>query len=369
MLSQHKNVSESPCIDPLTEEFLESGSFRIGLLCGQTIAITFSIVGNFFLVVYIWKTARFSQSTSSILILNLSICDLIRSTVLSPLKTVEYLSSIDNGYVSEDFCQTMTFFVLLLAFVGFHTVVAISQEHLLLICFPFKARSWLNYKTIGWVLVFIWLSAIAISLAFTLELSQSLNVTLSSGLTFNLCSVNFFYGESTSKSRGFTTFIFLFYYAIPVVVISGSYVKISWFLVKKNLLSKTIRDTKRSRQIIHLSNNIPLSEDRLRFESKNTTFKHTDCRKNAPMFRVMRARQCLAKMMLFIAVCFTIFNGPVFLAYLYYGWGYKLQRNSVFYIILFKCLPIVSSVLSPVVYCSHRRILRRNFQKAPSSIS
>ena len=342
------------------EDFLELPAVKFAMMASYCVTISLSIIGNTFLIVYILKKARFSQYTSSILILNLTICDLIRSTVLSPIKTIELWNSRDGRNVSEDFCRTMTFFVLLLAFVGFHTVVAISQEHLLLICFPFKARSWLNYKTIGWVLVFIWLSAIAISLAFTLKLSQSLKITLTSGLTFSLCTATFVENRPTSLGKGLCTFVFLYYYVVPVVIVTVSYIKIFNTLLKNEALSVVMEDSIAA----HAPDNLSVAGSSAKVKDRTSQRADIDALSKDQnlknVSKLLESRRSLAKMMMVIAICFVIFNGPIFFVVLYMSWGYMVARNAALILFVIRFLPIISSLVNPVVYLARYKTLRRN---------
>ena len=347
-LSRHGDRSST---ERFTEDFLESGSVRLTLILIYLITIILSVLGNFSLIVYIGRSTKLSHGNrvSLALILNLAVCDFVRSAALSPIKFYELLTSA-FGHDSRNFCEGMNFIYLLLTFVGFHTVVAISQERLLIICYPFKAKQWLTAKTVCLVLISIWLCAFMNSLAFALELSLSIKVTLKSKLTYSVCSLGGL--EPSTKTRAFSLLSSLLYYILPVVIVVISYVKIFQLLVKKNFLSESLRMQSIRQATLETDNSIEIS----------SPIKHTsnqDCSRKA-LQKLLEARKCLAKMMLVIAVCFAIFNGPAFFLYSFLGWGYRIQRNKIFCLLLVKILPIMSSVINPLVYSSKSKILKRN---------
>lgn len=347
--SRHGDRSST---EKFTEDFLESGSVRLTLIFIYLVTIILSVIGNFSLIVYIGRSTKFSHGNrfSLALIVNLAVCDLVRSVALSPIRFIELLTSAIGHNNSRNFCEVMNFFYLLLTFVGFHTVAAISQERLLIICYPFKAKQWLTARTVCLVLIAIWLCAFMIALTFALELSLSIKVILKSKLTYSICSLG---GHETSiKIKAFSIFSSLLYYIMPVVIVVISYAKIFHFLMKKNFLSESLR----MRIIKHATLEADNSAE------TNSPARHTSNRdfSRKAVQNLLESRKCLAKMMLVIAVCFAIFNGPTFFLYSFLGWGYRIQRNQIFCILIVKILPIMSSVINPLVYSSRSKILRRN---------
>ena len=359
--AHRKSGSSSPGSGHLyEEEYLELPSVQICFLLCYVILITVGGIGNLFLIIYIWRSANFSStnSASPMLILSLAVCDFFRSAVLTPLKFLEFLNPKEGNVMSDSYCRIAMFSVVLLGFAEFHSVVAVSQERLLLICFPFKAREWLSPRNVRLVMALIWLVSGFFALAFVMLLSKTIDVTLTSGLTYKLCTVYFFEEEPSEISRVYSTLMFIFYYSLPVLVVSVNYLLIFKVLVKKSFLN--VRPMNKEGLFNKVAANESSEADV--FSTGKQQRRGEYIIKRDAMIKVINERKYLAKMMMAITLCFAIFNSPVFLSYLYMGWGFKPDKNAIFWLLIVKFMPTVSSMFNPFVYCTRKRTLRRNFR-------
>lgn len=342
------------------EEYLELLPVQICFVLCYITLIVVAGIGNLFLIIYVWRSANFSStnSASPMLILSLAVCDFFRSAILTPLKFLEFLNPKEGIVMNDSYCRGAMFFVVLLGFAEFHSVMAISQERLLLICYPFKAREWLSPRNVRIVMALIWLVSSFFAVAFVMLLSKTIDATLTSGLTYKLCTVHFFDEEPTKISRGYSTFMFTFYYSLPVLVVSVNYLLIFKVLVKKSFL---IEPPKNKEELFNKVEADDLSEAEIFSTGKRQKRGEYIIKRDA-MIKVINERKYLAKMMMAITFCFAIFNSPVFLSYLYMGWGFKPHKNAIFWLLVVKFMPTVSSMFNPFVYCTRKRTLRRNLQ-------
>ncbi|ESO11087.1 hypothetical protein HELRODRAFT_167618 [Helobdella robusta] len=334
---------------------------RYGLPVIYILSILLSMSGNLFWIIFMWKSARCGRSSNVILILNLAVCDLIKATVVAPLRVIELYLSRYQYHSSDgmDCCRSMNFFTLFLALVGFHSVVAISQERLVLISFPFYARKWFSRNVALVTISVVWASSFLVSLPFSLLYSRTITISLPYGAVFRMCSISFFHSEAGTGIKVYTLVITIFYYFIPVLVVSVSYIKIFITLHKaiNNLTCTTIDTperitTKYSDMKIENESNSnkqlvsPISKE----NSCVRVDQHPWKTSSVSTLKIIQRRKTLAQMMLVVAVCFIFFQGPIFFLYLYLSFGYKIERNAVFTLILFKWFPMVSSMINPFVY-------------------
>ncbi|ELT89968.1 hypothetical protein CAPTEDRAFT_211428, partial [Capitella teleta] len=209
------------------QDWFEMAAVRYAFVAMYTVGIVLAVSGNGYLIYYIIHHGRRTRkNVTAMLILNLAFCDFIIS-LLTPLRVADILMPrvSENG---ETYCRIGSFFSLFLACNTYTSIVAISYERLLLIHFPFLAKSWLTVtnttRTIiaSWTLAFITSLPLPIRYAFVVSLRMP-----GSNQTFQFCLMNVF-PQSCDNPGGTAYFMFLFlmYYLIPMIVISICYSKI-----------------------------------------------------------------------------------------------------------------------------------------------
>ncbi|ESO11084.1 hypothetical protein HELRODRAFT_167615 [Helobdella robusta] len=360
-----------------SEDILSIYIVRKGLPILLVLSIILSIGGNLFWIIFMCRSSRASKSSNVILILNLAVCDFIKSTVVAPVRVTEfYLSKYQyNQCSSTDCCRFLNFFTLYLALVGFHSVVAISLERLVLICFPLYARIWLRRKVVLTAIIFIWLSSLVVSLPFTLLYSNTVKITFSYGTVVHVCSLNFFYSNEGTGAQFYVIIVTLLYYVLPVLIVSIAYVKVVACLNKtiNNFKSNTMRGPDISLKFHELKitgetssiNLSPLSESP-KYKEKNiqkvkncNVQRHSSKLSTGSTLKTVDRRRTLARMMIAVTFCFIIFHGPLFFMHLYFSLGYKIERNMMFTLVLLKLLPNISSMINPLVYSTGWKVFKK----------
>lgn len=210
-----------------------------------------------------------------------------------------------------EFCQVSGFVALFLACVAFHTIVAISQERLLLICYPLMARTYLTSNATWKILVSIWIVAFFSALPFPILFSYRIDIRLPNN-TYRFCTIDIF-RSNFNLGRYYYFFIFFVYYALPVVVVVISYARVFHALSSTSAYGRSTV-------------------------------------KEEVIARTLRHRRSLAWMMVAVAVSFAAFEGPFFVTFLYFSLGFRFSRNHVFIKMVIDFLPILSSVVNPSVY-------------------
>lgn len=304
-------------------DLIEYSAIRRLLATLHIAAIVTSAVGNGLLLVYILHHRRRTRSTASAtattLILNLASVDFVSSAVSQPMRLFDMLTPNLPGFddSAAAFCRTSGFVALFLACVGFHTIVAIGQERLLLICYPLTAKAWLTRRTTVRILLSIWIVAFCSALPFPVLFSCRVNIPLPT-YTYNFCTI----GLQHNNGRYYYIFIFTVYYALPVVVVIASYARV--------------------------------------FASLTETAAYGGCLKDEAVTKLIRHRRSLAWMMAAVAASFAAFEGPFFCTFLYLSLGFKFRRNRVFVKMLIDFLPILSHAVNPAVYLMRAKTFRRS---------
>ncbi len=303
-------------------DIIENAGVRYSLVTIHVVAILLAALGNGSVLYFIIKYRRLRSNVTAFLVLNLALCDLIGATVHQPMRLVDILVPFteSNGTtpLTDTYCQVSGFFSKFFSGVGIHTVLIISLERLLLICYPLKAKGIITVrrtmKTITgvWILSFFTLLPLPIAYTYKAHVPlQHANVTV--------CMSDIFSKDSQS-AKSYYFFLFCLYFTIPVLVISITYLKIF------HTLHKTLQGTDNRDEVVE---------------------------------KLMKSRKNLAVMMLLIAAVFIVLHAPFFITFLLLGLGFQIPTNPIFTLIIIEFLPLLNAVFNPFIYCAHSRTFFR----------
>ena len=225
----------------------------------------------------------------------------------------------DAGHsMPQAYCQITGFFSTYVSCVASHTIMAISWERFLLICYPFKSRQILTVSYTKHLLFAIWSLAFLVVLPLPLLFTYVAQVQLENSFV-SFCLIDVFH---TSEHNGDIYFLFLFliYFAVPALLTAVAY-----GFVFKALNRQASCMTQRDEQTL----------------------------------KVMQSRKDVAKLMVFLAVLFTALHGPFFFLFLLISFGLKTPSNPIFTLLIIEFLPLLNGALDPIVYSSKSRSLFR----------
>ena len=216
----------------------------------------------------------------------------------------------------HSYCQVTGFFSTYVSCVASHTIMAISWERFLLICYPFKSRQILTVSYTKHLLFAIWSIAFLVVLPLPLLYTYVAQVQLETAFV-SFCLIDVFH---TKESNGDVYFLFLFiiYFAIPAILTAVAY-----GFVFRTLNRQASCMTQRDEQTL----------------------------------KVMQSRKDVAKLMVFLAVLFTALHGPFFFLFLLISFGLKTPSNPIFTLLIIEFLPLLNGALDPIVYSSKSRSL------------
>lgn len=308
------------------QDIFEIPAVRYVFVAFYAVGIILATLGNGYLIFYIiHHRRRTRKNVTAWLILNLAFCDFI-ITILTPLRVADILMprNSDDG---EIYCKVGSFFSLFLACIAYMSIVAISCERLLLICYPFQSKSWLTVSNTAKVILASWTLSFFTALPLPILYTFIVTIPLSNKI-FQFCLMNVF-PQSCQNPGGTAYFMFLFitYYLTPMITITICYSKIFHTLYCGSALLKNTADHRQQRMI--------------------------------------QTRKSLAKMMLFIAVSFTLLQGPYFFTFLFLSIGFRIGDNAVFLLMIIEFLPMISAIINPFVYS----VRTKTFKKSVSIVS
>ena len=292
-------------------DLIELPTVRNCLIFLHVLGIILGAIGNGLLIYSMLRhRKRMRSNVTAYLVLNLVVCQMVCITVYQPMRLADIL--LPSTSVSESgqnlYCQISGFFATFFGCVAFHTIVAISQERLVLICWPLWAKRVLTVRNTRLLLASIWLVALAATFPLPFFFTFQMNLGLQhTDVTF--CIVDVF--TRKNGGRAYFSSLFCLYYAMPVLILTVTYCKIFTTLY---------------------------SAPRTAAEEGTT--------------RVLRSRRSLAKRMLLIAVIFTLCQGPYYVTFLLICTGIHVRSNPVFVLVIVEFLPVVGYVLNPLVYYS-----------------
>ncbi|XP_029030187.1 olfactory receptor 51F2-like [Betta splendens] len=182
-----------------------------------------TVVGNGFLmsVIYLVKTLH---SAKYMIVFSLALTDLCGSTALIPKVLDTFL--FDRRYIVYEACLSYMFFVWFFAFVQSWTLVTMSFDRFVAICFPLRYHSIVTKSVVALILFFVWFCsscflASLVGLITRLSFCRSLVVQsffCDHGPVYKLAC------NDTSVNNIIANFLITVIICIPVVLIALTYI-------------------------------------------------------------------------------------------------------------------------------------------------
>ena len=298
------------------------------LLAVYVVVALLGIVGNgivmHHLIEFRRRTKYRRRSTAThMLVFNLTLCDLFNSLVCQPLRMADILQ-LEGGYIhiSATYCRCTVFLGALFTITGFHILTAISLERYFLVCWPMKVKSIMTTRRMICVTAFIWILSLVCGALWSFPFVDRQHVFVN-GHHMAFC----FWRMQTTKPLSWVTYyhvIVVLYFFLPVSMMIFCYTRVFRTLYKNPIVSP------------------------------NEDYKNSIARNNDN--RQAKSRRALAKVMLLIAIVFTVLHTPFFMILLLFTNGIRPSSHYVFMIIIAKFLFLVNSTLNPFLYCVYSRV-------------
>ncbi|XP_055004911.1 olfactory receptor 52K2-like, partial [Boleophthalmus pectinirostris] len=118
-----------------------------------------TVIGNVVLLLII-LLVRTLHTPKHMIVFNLAVTDLCGSTALIPKLLDTFL--FENRYISYEACLSYMFFVLFFGSVQSWTLVTMSFDRFMAICFPLHYYSVVTKSTVALMLLFVWLLPLSV---------------------------------------------------------------------------------------------------------------------------------------------------------------------------------------------------------------
>lgn len=200
-------------------------------------------------------------------------------------------------------------------------MVLISQERLLLIVFPLRAKVICTYKRTLKLLALIWITSSLLHLPVPLKFEEVITVNVD-GTILSFCG----HFSGSTGAKVYFSIMFVFYFALPLATLTVSYAKIF-------------------QTLFHSSCELDTSNQGQGGE------------------KAMHTRRKLAKMMLSVSVVFAVCWGPNFLFFLWVYCGGRVRQNGFFTATIVQFLPIISSAINPFIYTINSQTFQSGFKR------
>ena len=296
-------------------------SIRLAFLISYVVLAAIGGLGNG-AVIYLLLPVRGARiARSNLLIISLGVCDFITCAFTIPFLGTDVVIGFsgEKGILTPAYCDTGIFIALFITTVKFHIVTLISLERYILICHPFKSRKWLSVNNIIKALCVIVPLAFCLALPFPAAFAITGVVNLE-GTELVFCAWMVALGGKYKHWHVYYLFLFLFYYLIPVCVMVYAYCSILKQLYRSNGV---------------LSAHVAVS-------------------------KIITTRRTVAKLMLSVAIIFTVLHSPYTLLLLAFSFGAALpQKNGIFLLMCMSYLTGLNSAINPFIYCSYAKIFFR----------
>ncbi|XP_017540603.1 olfactory receptor 1571-like [Pygocentrus nattereri] len=190
-----------------------------------------TVLGNSFIMGTIYLT-RTLHTAKYIAVFNLALSDLFGSSALIPKYADMFLR--ENQYIPYEDCLTSLFFVFLFMIMQSFTLLALSFDRVIAICFPLRYHAIVNKTTMTLIIGVMWLisaTIMSVSVALVTRLSFCRSTTVGSyfcdhGPIFRLAC-----NDNTPSYIMVYVFIAVVL-CIPLTLIAFSYVCIGFALLK-----------------------------------------------------------------------------------------------------------------------------------------
>ena len=230
--------------------------------------------------------------------MNLALCDFFKLTVYEPLRSVEMFLPFSTGepVTTQFYCQACSFLGYTNFTAGYHTMVAISVERYLVICYPLKSKSWVSVGSTLKIIAIIWIIAVSSMLPVPLKYSNISHIMLADGTRVDFCTSEVFGndGHVPLSWKVYLICMLIICYVIPVLSMTYCY-SVIFQTLNKNLHILRVNDP--------------------------------------GLCKVLESRKYFSKRLLMVAVILTLLHTPYFMIVSCISFGGPLPNNPVFSLI------------------------------------
>lgn len=208
----------------------------LGLIVSTVVPIIFTIIafvgfiGNLLVVLTVAFNVQM-RNTTNILIFNLSLADLLFVIFCIPFTAVDY--TLDRWPFGEIWCQCVQYLIFVTAYISIYTLVLMSFDRFLAVCFPVsRIRSERNTSI---AIILFWVGVLVYNYPAYLAHGTTVQTTVENGQNTTFAKCHFIKDNEFISWSTFHISMFICSYLVPLILISGLYLVMLVRLWKSNL--------------------------------------------------------------------------------------------------------------------------------------
>ncbi|XP_033233176.1 allatostatin-A receptor isoform X1 [Drosophila pseudoobscura] len=205
------------------------------------IAVT-GFFGNL-LVIMVVVVNKNMRSTTNLLILNLAVSDLLFVIICIPFTATDYITQ--RWPFGNFWCRTTQYLIVVTAFASIYTLVLMSIDRFLAVVHPIRSRM-LRTEHITMIAIFtLWTVVLTISMPVTFAHDVMVHYDNTSNITYALCR---FKDNDLLDASTFQLSFFISTYLLPLMIISGLYVRMITRLWRQGSGVRMSKESQRGRK-------------------------------------------------------------------------------------------------------------------------
>ncbi|XP_053635992.1 neuropeptide SIFamide receptor-like [Cherax quadricarinatus] len=209
------NDTSQPCYDYEVPTFRHSLSVTVLYCVSYVLVSVMGVVGNSFVVAVVMRAPRM-RTVTNVFIANLAVADLLVNIIVMPTTLIGHLL---NAWVLGLFiCKAMSYLQGVSVSASINTLVAISVDRALAICYPMRCQ--ITSRTCRSIIVVIW----AFSLSITLPWAIFFKLEPIPDTDLHVCTDK--WPDEQSGNLYFVVANLVMCYLLPLTLISVCYVLI-----------------------------------------------------------------------------------------------------------------------------------------------
>ena len=225
------NASGTRSVENETTQWSNSGycnfdddptSQKLARVIAYCLIIAISTFGNSVTISVVWRDKKMRKLAFSFFIVNLAAADLTITLVYMPRAVVTWIQGsewiVEGGFGSA-LCKIVPFLHVVSILVSILTLLIMAVDRFLVIVFPLRQK--ITVKSSKFLIVFVWLLAIAVQIPYF----YSLKIVLKKSTGEFVCSGNIAraFGNSHRARAIYYTFLLVAFYGFPLIFIIVSY--------------------------------------------------------------------------------------------------------------------------------------------------
>ncbi|SPP80789.1 allatostatin-A receptor [Drosophila guanche] len=205
------------------------------------IAVT-GFIGNL-LVIMVVVANKNMRSTTNLLILNLAVSDLLFVIICIPFTATDYVTP--HWPFGNFWCRSTQYLIVVTAFASIYTLVLMSIDRFLAVVHPIRSRM-LRTEHITVIAIFtLWTVVLTVSIPVTFAHDVVVDHDDSSNITYSLCR---FKDNDLLDVSTFQLSFFISTYLLPLMIISGLYVRMIMRLWRQGSGVRMSKESQRGRK-------------------------------------------------------------------------------------------------------------------------